>query len=101
MAAKQQKQQKELRKMSRTELIEIIYDLQQDEKNLRAEIDELKQRLEEKLICIENSGSIAEAALKLNHIFQDAENAARQYIESVKAGAEKTAGPAEENPKGV
>ncbi len=65
--------------MNRTELIEIIYALQQNEKSLRAENEALTRRLEDRNIRIEQAGSIAEAALSLNHIFEDAQNAAEQY----------------------
>ncbi|MCD8023445.1 MAG: hypothetical protein LUF30_10915 [Lachnospiraceae bacterium] len=75
---------KELRKMNRTELIEIIYALQQNEKTLRMENEELHRQLEDRLLRIENAGSIAEAAINLNHIFEDAEAAARQYLDSVR-----------------
>lgn len=81
---------KELRKMSRTELIEIIYALQQNEKSLRMQNEELRRQLEDKTIRIENAGSIAEAAMGLNHIFEDAESAARQYLDSIQA-ANRTA----------
>ena len=76
---------KELRKMNRTELIEIIYALQQNERTLRAENAHLRQQLDDKLLCLERSGSIAEAALRVNHIFEDAERAARQYLDSIQA----------------
>ncbi|MCD8100688.1 MAG: hypothetical protein LUE06_08960 [Oscillospiraceae bacterium] len=74
---------KELRKMSRTELIEIIYALQQNERSLREENEELRKQLDDKLLRIEKAGSIAEAALSLNHIFEDAEAAAQQYLASL------------------
>ncbi|MCD8105675.1 MAG: hypothetical protein LUF35_11935 [Lachnospiraceae bacterium] len=76
---------RELRKMNRAELIEIIYALQQNEKTIREENIALNQRLQEKTICIENSGSIAEAALSLNQIFESAQNAADQFLSSVQA----------------
>ncbi|MCD8329747.1 MAG: hypothetical protein LUC27_03535, partial [Lachnospiraceae bacterium] len=76
--------EKDLRRMNRTELIEIIYALQQNEKTLRAENEELQRQLDDKLLRIEKAGSIAEAAVGLNHIFEDAEAAARQYLDSVK-----------------
>ncbi|MCD7752902.1 MAG: hypothetical protein LUI10_14410 [Lachnospiraceae bacterium] len=84
--------EKELRKMNRTELIEIIYALQQNEKSLRQENEDLHEQLEDKIIRMEQAGSIAEAALSLNHIFEDAEEAARQYLNSVQAAR----GPVEE-----
>ncbi|MCC8356479.1 MAG: hypothetical protein LJU34_01275 [Oscillospiraceae bacterium] len=77
--------EKELRKMNRTELIEIIYALQQNEKALRAENEELHQQLEDRVLRMESTGSIAEAALSLNHIFEDAQQAAQQYLDSIRA----------------
>ncbi len=76
---------KELRRMNRTELIEIIYALQQNENNLRTENEELKEQLDDKAIRIERAGSIAEAALSLNHIFEDAQSAAEQYSYSLQS----------------
>jgi hypothetical protein len=59
-------------------------------------MDEMKQKLEkaeaeleDRKIKLEKAGSIAEAALQLNHIFEAADEAARQYIENVKAMDEK------------
>ncbi|MCD8126758.1 MAG: DNA repair protein [Clostridiales bacterium] len=83
--------EKELRKMSRTELIEIIYALQQNERSLREENEDLRRRLEDKTIRIENAGSIAEAALSLNRIFEDAQAAAQQYLDSLRAAVEGAA----------
>jgi len=75
--------EKELRRMNRTELIEIIYALQQNKKTLREENEKLRHQLKEKLLRMENAGSIAEAALSLHHIFEDAQDAASQYLESL------------------
>ncbi|MCD8018110.1 MAG: hypothetical protein LUF92_00535 [Clostridiales bacterium] len=74
---------KELRKMNRTELIEIIYALQQNERSLREENEKLHCQLDDKFLRMENAGSIAEAAMSLNHVFEDAEAAARQYLDSL------------------
>ena len=40
--------------------------------------------MKERQILIAESGSIAEAALKLNDIFKSADNAASQYLENIK-----------------
>ncbi|MCD8054617.1 MAG: hypothetical protein LUF00_11405 [Lachnospiraceae bacterium] len=82
---------RELRRMNRTELIEIIYALQQNERSLRAENEELRRQLDDKLLRIEKAGSIAEAALSLNHIFEDAEAAAQQYLLSLQNVSEAEA----------
>ena len=74
---------KELRKMNRMELIEIIYALQQNEHTLHEENKKLQSLLDDRMIRLERSGSIAEAALDLNHIFEDAQQAAQQYLDSL------------------
>ncbi len=76
--------ERELRQMNRTELIEIIYALQQNEKNIRAENEELHNLLDDRTLRIQKAGSIAEAAMSLNHVFEDAQKAAEQYLESIK-----------------
>ncbi len=76
--------EKELRQMNRTELIEIIYALQQNEKTLREEKENLQRQVEDRTLRIDKAGSIAEAALSLNHIFEDAQKACEQYLESIR-----------------
>ncbi|MCD8300978.1 MAG: hypothetical protein LUC41_07410 [Clostridiales bacterium] len=82
---------KELRRMNRTELIEIIYALQQNEQALCREKDELAARLEEKKLCLDNAGSVAEAAIGLNHVFENAQSAADQYLFSLNGAEDKAA----------
>lgn len=77
--------EKELKKMNRTELIEIIYALQQREEALKEENAVLQEKLDDRIVKIENSGSIAEAVIVLNNIFQNAQDTADQYVESVRS----------------
>ncbi len=70
--------------MSRSELIEVIYALEQDNQSLQKENEKLRAELDDKDIRIATSGSIAEAALSLNHIFEDAQAAADQYLNSIR-----------------
>ena len=53
--------QKELRRMNRVELIEIIYALEQNEEELKQENQELRKKLEERKVVVEKAGFIAEA----------------------------------------
>ena len=53
---------RELRRMRRAELVEIILALKQTEDRLRAENAALSAQLQERQIHIENAGSIAQAA---------------------------------------
>lgn len=76
---------KELRKMRRSELIEIIYALETREAQLEQEKEALEDKLRQREILIEQSGSIAEAALGLNQVFAAAQAAADDYLASIRA----------------
>lgn len=77
--------ERELRRMSRTELIEIIYALKQQEDELEQQNAALKQQLADRTLRVEQAGSIAEAALGLNRVFEAAQAAADDYLNAVKA----------------
>ncbi len=81
--------QKELRRMSRVELIEIIYALEQNEEELKQENENLRKKLEERTVVVEHAGSIAEAVAGLNHIFDTAQQTADDYLASVAAVKEE------------
>lgn len=76
---------KELRRMSRPELIEIIYALKSNEESLQKKNANLEEQLNERTIQISEAGSIAEAALQLNNVFSTAQAAADDYLASIKA----------------
>lgn len=74
---------KELRRLSRGELLEMLLEQAKEVEQLREELDQAKAQLASREIAIQNAGSIAEAALQLNGVFQAAEKAAAQYLENV------------------
>lgn len=73
-----------LRNLSRRELIEIIYTLQQKEAEQQKKIELLEQKLSGRLVVLENAGSIADAVVGLNELFAVAQRTADDYIESVR-----------------
>lgn len=73
----------ELKKLSRTELIEIIYELQKRAEEKDSEIEALTEELKKKEISVAESGSLAEASLRLNGVFESAQAAADQYMQSL------------------
>ena len=75
---------KELKRLSRAELLELLLEQVEENEALRAEAAELKRQLADRIIVMENAGSIAEAALRLNGVFEAAEAAAKQYVDSLK-----------------
>lgn len=81
--------QNPLRKMGRLQLLELLATQEKELIALRAELAEKTALLEEKRLAMDEAGSIAEAALRLNGVFEAAQRAAEQYLVSVKAAAEK------------
>lgn len=76
---------KELRKLSRSELLEMLLIQSREVERLKSELEIANQKLENRKIILSESGSIAEAALKLNQIFEVAQNVADQYLESIRS----------------
>ena len=81
---------RELRKLSRAELLELLLEESRENERLRAQLQEMNEKLADRAIRIERAGSIAEAALQLNGVFQAAEEAAAQYLENVRRLEEQT-----------
>lgn len=95
---------KELRHLSRAELIDIIYELQKQSDKKAAQMQKLQAALEERTLRISKAGSIAEAAISVNGVFEAAQAAADQYLTSVKeatADMEQTLADAEEKRKKI
>lgn len=85
---------KEIKRLGKTELLNILRDQEAELEQLRAQISELQSKLEGQTIQMNECGSIAEASLKVNEVFQAAQAAADQYLANVRekgAGAEAAA----------
>lgn len=80
---------KEFKRLRRSDLIEIVYEYQKREKALNEEIAALKAELEARELKIRNAGSIAEAVVKLNALFETAQRTADEYVEQVRRNAER------------
>ena len=77
-------QEKDLHKLGKTDLLTIIYKQEKQIQQLTKEVEELKQQLEDRTIQMKEAGSIAEASLKINKIFEAAQQAADEYLRSIK-----------------
>lgn len=75
----------ELRRMSRAGLLEILLAQSREIERLKDEVAALNERLEDRDILMSRSGSLAEASLQINHVFEAAQRAADQYVSSVKS----------------
>lgn len=76
---------KELRRLSRSELLEIMILLTEENEKLKIRLEQAEAQLRDRRILIDKAGSIAEAALQLNNVFEDADRAVQQYLENMDA----------------
>ena len=81
---------KELKKLSRRELIEIIYQLKKNEQEKQEALSTLEEALQEKRIRISVAGSIAEAATDITQIFSVAQRTADLYLAEIASMKEDT-----------
>lgn len=79
---------KELKKMRRRDLISLLLEISNENALLRTQLSDAQRRLASREIRLTHSGSIAEAALSLNRVFEAAQAAADQYLENIKAKTE-------------
>lgn len=76
--------EKDLRKLNRVELLEMMLEQGKETEALREQVASLQQQLEVRQIHLEQAGNIAEAALQINGVFDAAQAAAKQYVDNIK-----------------
>lgn len=74
---------KELRRLSRAELLEMLLAQTEENDRLKKRLEEAEKALEDRRVDIARAGSLAEASLQLNQVFAAADQAAKQYLENV------------------
>ena len=74
---------KELKRLSRRELVDIIYQLKKNEQDMQEEIESLKTELQDKRIRISTAGSIADAAMSVTNVFSTAQMTADLYLREI------------------
>ena len=75
--------EKELRKLGRGDLLDLLLKESRENQALREQLQTAQTALADRTIRMERAGSIAEAALQLNGVFQAAEQACRQYTDNI------------------
>ena len=75
--------EKELKKLSRIELLEMLIEQTEKSEELERKLAEAEAKLNDKNINILEMGSLAEACLKINKVFEAADAAAQQYLENI------------------
>ena len=72
--------QTDLKRLSRRDLLEMLLELTKENEQLRERIGTLEKQLVDRMLTISNAGSLADAVLQLNGVFQAAQAACDQYI---------------------
>ncbi len=84
----------DLKKLNRSDLLELLLEERRENDRLRTVLKKACKELADKKLQIEKSGTLAEAALKLNGIFEAADAAAAQYLENIRRKGGKAEVPA-------
>ena len=74
---------KELRRLRRKDLLEILLEQTRRIEELELELEKTKEKLNDKKVLLSNVGSLAEASLKLSDIFKAADEAIAIQIKNI------------------
>lgn len=75
---------KESMNLSKNEMMMVMHDQEQEIEKLRAEVAELKAKLDGYEIKVSQSGSLAEASAKISGLFEAAQATVNTYVENMK-----------------
>ena len=81
--------EKELRRLSRTDLLELLLAQRRENEQLRCILDQTQAQLADRTIKIDNAGSIAEASLQLSGIFTAAQDSCQYYLDNIRLLSER------------
>lgn len=81
--------EKELKRLSRANLLELLLEQSEQMEDLQKKLEQAEQKLESKEIFLQEAGSIAEASLRLNGVFEAAQAAGQQYLDNIKRLSER------------
>lgn len=81
---------KELRKLRRSELLELLLLQTREMEYLQEKLDQAEAELAERRIKMEKIGNLADAVMEINGVVAAAQAAANQYIENIMAMEEET-----------
>ena len=81
--------ERELRRLSRTDLLELLLAQRKENEQLRCLLDQTQAQLADRTIKINNAGSIAEASLQLSGIFEAAQDSCQYYLDNIRLLSER------------
>ena len=75
---------KDLKRLRRDELLEMLIAQSKRMEQMQEELDAARAALASREILLQEAGSIAEASLRINGVFEAAQAAAQQYLENIR-----------------
>lgn len=81
--------ERELRRLSRTDLLELLLAQRKENEQLRCLLDQTQAQLADRTIKINSAGSIAEASLQLSGIFDAAQDSCQYYLDNIRQLSER------------
>ncbi|MEE0060343.1 MAG: DNA repair protein [Acutalibacteraceae bacterium] len=73
---------KKLKRLSRAELLELLFFQTKETERLQERVKELEAQLADKQLRIKEAGNLAQAVLEVNRVIEIAQAAADQYLEN-------------------
>lgn len=84
--------QADLLKLKKKDLLEIMLRQSEEIDALRAQVADLQAKLDDRDFQFNRIGSIAEASLAVTNIFEEAEKAAKLYLENIRSKVNEQSG---------
>ena len=81
--------ERELRRLSRADLLELLLAQRRENEQLRCMLDQTQSQLADRTIKIDNAGTLAEASLQLSGIFTAAQDACQYYVDNIQQLSER------------
>lgn len=75
--------QKELKKLSRAELLELLLNQTRKVESLNERLSKAEAEIENRRLKVESAGDLAHAVLEINAVMEAAQAAAKQYVENI------------------
>lgn len=79
----------ELKRLNRTELLELLLAESKRNRELEKTLQQVKEQLADRELRVERAGTLAEAAMSVNQVFEAADAAAAQYLAGLRMKSEE------------
>ena len=80
--------EREMRRLSRADLLEMLIEQSAELEALQAKYAAAQEKLEKREVDLQQAGTLAEAALRFNGVFDAADAAAQEFMDTVRRRSE-------------